>query len=238
MNGSALYYPNIDVRDLAWLRSALLYCDDIYTIVPWAIETPYETEDTKICAKEGQLRPLYCDDYPEVIKRLSERAIELVKQLGSPLPITMQIGTAEPSLKELMEAYRSPTRARLHPDKLGRSRLHPGKVSDELRYLFEQAEHGSLQWLLVNAAFSDSILYSSKLFPRCQKVSGAVLWSLTIAVCQFVVVTIRTCTEMSLTQPVCRELCGICSLGMAVRPKRVRLVSRWRTSLSTSSTLS
>ena len=149
MNGSALYYPNIDVRDPAWLRSALLYWDDIYTIVPRAIETPYETEDTKICAKEGQLHPLYCDDYPEVIKRLSERALELVKHLGSPLPITMQIGTAEPNLKELMAAYRSPTRVRLHPDKLGRSRLHPGKVSDELRYLFEQAEHGSSQWLLV-----------------------------------------------------------------------------------------
>ena len=40
-----------------------------------------------------------------------------------------------------------------------------------------------------------------------------------------------------LTRPVCCELRGICSLGMAVRPKRVRLVSRWRTSLSTSSTL-
>jgi len=79
MNGSALYYPNIDVRDPAWLRSTLLYWDDIYTIVPRAIETPYETEDTKICAKEGQLRPLYCDDHPEVIKRLSERGLVLVK---------------------------------------------------------------------------------------------------------------------------------------------------------------
>lgn len=155
MNGSALYYPNIDVRDPAWLRSALLYWDDIYTIVPRAIVTPYETDDTKICAKEGQLRPLYCDDYPEVIKRLSERALELVKQLRTPLPITTQIGAVEPNLKELMAAYRSPTRVRLHPDKLGRSRLHPGKVSDELRYLFEQAENGSSQWLLVDGAFSD-----------------------------------------------------------------------------------
>jgi hypothetical protein len=176
-----------------WLGSARLFfnCDDIYTIVPRAIETPYETEDTKICAKEGQLRPLYCDDYPEVIKRLSERAIELVKQLGSPLPITMQIGTAEPNLKELMEAYRSPTRARLHPDKLGRSRLHPGKVSDELRYLFEQAEHGSSQWLLVNAAFSVSGVVSTYCAARAelqhanhQERMGSRIWLTTLLTLQ------------------------------------------------------
>jgi hypothetical protein len=74
MNGSALFYPTIDVHDPAWLRSALLYWDDIYTIVPRAIKTPYETKDTEICAKEGQLRPLYCDDHPEVIKQLGERS--------------------------------------------------------------------------------------------------------------------------------------------------------------------
>ena len=155
MNGSALYYPNIDVRDRAWLRSALLYWDDIYTIVPRAVETPYETEDTKICAKEGQLRPLYCDDHPEVIKRLGERTLELIKQLRSPLPFTVEVGQAEPNLAELLAAYRSPTRVQLHPDKFGQSLLHPGKVSDELRHLFEQAENGSSQWMLVNAAFSD-----------------------------------------------------------------------------------
>lgn len=155
MNGSALYYPNIDVRDPAWLRSALLYWDDIYTIVPRAIETPYETQDTKICAKEGQLRPLYCEDHPEVIRRLGERTLELVNQLRSPLPFTMEVGEAEPNLTELWEAYRSPTRVQLHPDKFGQSRLHPGKVSDELRYLFDQAENGSSQWMLVDAQFSD-----------------------------------------------------------------------------------
>jgi hypothetical protein len=155
MNGSALYYPYIDVRDPVWLRSALLYWDDIYTIVPRAIETPYETEDTKICAKEGQLHPLYCDDYPEVIKRLSDRALELVNQLDTPLPFTVEVGEAEPNLTELWDAFRSPTRVALHRDKYGHSRLHPGKVSDELRYMFERAETGSTEWMLVNPQFGD-----------------------------------------------------------------------------------
>jgi hypothetical protein len=32
MLGSALYYPHIDIDDPAWLRSALLFWDNIYTI--------------------------------------------------------------------------------------------------------------------------------------------------------------------------------------------------------------
>ncbi|WP_420964628.1 DUF6236 family protein [Bradyrhizobium sp. B120] len=155
MNGSALYYPNIDVRDPAWLRSALLYWDDLYTIVPRAIKTPYETDDTKICFEEGQLRPLYCDDHPEVIKSLGERTLELIAQLRSPLPFTLAVGEAEPNLVELWEAFRSPTRVQLHRDKAGYSELHPDKVSFALRQMFERAEKDSSEWMLVNADFSD-----------------------------------------------------------------------------------
>jgi hypothetical protein len=85
LTGSALYYPTIDVQDPAWLRLALLYWDKIHTIVPRAVETPYELADTAICAKEGQLIPLYCDDHPDVIKRLGKRTLELVEQVRSPL---------------------------------------------------------------------------------------------------------------------------------------------------------
>jgi hypothetical protein len=123
--------------------------------VPRAIETPYKTDDTAICAKEGQLLPLYCDDHPEVIKRLVERTLELVRQVRSPLPFTIKVGEAEPNLTELWAAYRSPTRRQLHPGKFGQTHLHPDKVSYELRNLFDQAEAGSSEWMLVDAPFSD-----------------------------------------------------------------------------------
>jgi hypothetical protein len=155
MNGSALYYPTIDVRDSVWLRSALLYWDKIYTIVPRAIEAPYKTDDTAICAKEGQLFPLYCDDHPEVIKRLGERTLELVEQVRSPLPFTVAVGESEPNLKEVLAAYRSPTRRQLHPGKFGLTQLHPDKVSYELRNLFDRSKGGSSKWMLVDAPFSD-----------------------------------------------------------------------------------
>jgi hypothetical protein len=155
MNGSALYYPTIDVRDSIWLRSALLYWDKIYTIVPRAIEAPYKTDDTAICAKEGQLFPLYCDDHPEVIKRLGERTLELVEQVRSPLPFTVAVGESEPNLKEVLAAYQSPTRRQLHPGKFGLTQLHPDKVSYELRNLFDRSKGGSSKWMLVDAPFSD-----------------------------------------------------------------------------------
>ncbi|WP_316214833.1 DUF6236 family protein [Bradyrhizobium sp. SZCCHNR2035] len=154
MTGSALYYPNIDVRDPAWLRSALLYWDKIHTIVPRAVEAPYKTADTEICAKEGQLVPLYCDDHPDVIQRLGERTLELVEQVRAPLPFTVAVGQAEPNLKEVLAAYRGPTRSKLHPRKFGLMELHPDKVAMELRNLFDHAKSGS-EWLLVNGPFSD-----------------------------------------------------------------------------------
>ena len=49
MLGSALYYPHIDIHDPMWLRSAILFWDEIQTIVPSAIANPYESEDTRIC---------------------------------------------------------------------------------------------------------------------------------------------------------------------------------------------
>jgi len=52
------------------IRPGCAQRDKIYTIVRQAIETAYKTDDAAIRAKEGQLLPLYCDDHPEVIKRL------------------------------------------------------------------------------------------------------------------------------------------------------------------------
>jgi hypothetical protein len=41
MLGSALYYPHIDIEDGAWLRSAVLFWDEIKTISPNSVKKPY-----------------------------------------------------------------------------------------------------------------------------------------------------------------------------------------------------
>ncbi len=48
LTGSALY-PNIDVSDQTWLRSALLYWDNIYTIVPAISETLRDPGYANLC---------------------------------------------------------------------------------------------------------------------------------------------------------------------------------------------
>lgn len=53
MLGTALYYPHIDIDDGGWLRSAVLFWDQVQTIVPTSIKKPYTNSDTEICQQEG-----------------------------------------------------------------------------------------------------------------------------------------------------------------------------------------
>src|SRR3954471_21847046 len=78
MLGSALYYPYIDIKDPEWLRSAILFWDEIKTIVPSAIKKPYKNKDTKILWQEGFLEPLKCDLHPELLDTLGRRVVGLM----------------------------------------------------------------------------------------------------------------------------------------------------------------
>jgi hypothetical protein len=59
-----------------WLRSAILFWDDIHTIVPNAINDPYRTDDTRICYAEGYLKPLHCDTHNQILDELGNKIIE------------------------------------------------------------------------------------------------------------------------------------------------------------------
>jgi hypothetical protein len=58
----ALYYPWIEVRDIAWLKSTILYWDEISTMVPLGFRDPYRTSDAKALADRGWLTPMYLHD--------------------------------------------------------------------------------------------------------------------------------------------------------------------------------
>ncbi|MDR3535736.1 MAG: DUF6236 family protein [Acetobacteraceae bacterium] len=142
MLGTALYYPHIDIRDADWLRSAVLFWDEIQTIVPTSIQTPYQEADTKICEQEGYLRPLRCDLHQDVLEALGKRVLKLME---------------EPEWSRSISHGRSggpSQQALMHADKLGhgiRSRMgrvvgiHPDKMPPELRSLFIQS--GGLELL-------------------------------------------------------------------------------------------
>ena len=131
MLGSALYYPHIDIRDTGWLRSAVLFWDEIQTIVPTAIQKPYRNPDTRICAEEGYLQPLHCDMHEEVLSDLGSRIIRLMET-------TDWTHSARRELRGPMDD------ALIHADKLGHTmkwcfeeavEMHPQKMPPDLRAL-------------------------------------------------------------------------------------------------------
>lgn len=56
---NALYYPNIDIQNINWLKTNILFWDSISTIVPESLKNPYKQHDTQYLADIGFLRPLY-----------------------------------------------------------------------------------------------------------------------------------------------------------------------------------
>lgn len=135
MLGTALYYPHIDIQDASWLRSAVLFWDEIQTIVPTSIRKPYESKDTKICEQEGYLRPLRCDLHQDLLEDLGRRVFKL-------------IGDPEWHMTGGGDSVSPPTDALIHADKLGHEMkwrlqdlvgLHPDKMPPALRSFFIQS---------------------------------------------------------------------------------------------------
>lgn len=60
---NALYYPTIDIKDEAWLKSAVLLWDTISTIVPESEDEPYKNELTRAFAQAGIVSPHKVNPY-------------------------------------------------------------------------------------------------------------------------------------------------------------------------------
>lgn len=143
MLGTALYYPHIDIRDGGWLRSAILFWDEVQTIVPTSIRNPYETKDTMICEQEGYLRPLRCDLHPELLEDLGRRVFKLME---TPEWRNHYGGNSDSELRN--------SNALMYADELGHEMklrleelvgMHPDKMPPALRSLLIQS--GGLELL-------------------------------------------------------------------------------------------
>lgn len=140
MLGSALYYPHIDIDDRQWLRSAVLYWDEIKTIAPSALRRPYKNKDTNILWKEGFLEPLRCDLNSEILDTLGRRVVSLMDRGW----LDNKVRHDDPNARVLMHAEKFGHRIR---NSFSRAHIHPDKLSPELRSVVLQAGltsiHGS-----------------------------------------------------------------------------------------------
>ena len=122
----ALYYPWIDIKDEAWLKTAALYWDQIQTIVPASFESPYSSTVARILQDEGVLSPLHVNSDMAEIEDLTD---DVIKYLNS------QVG-----MQFLTNANKETIH--LHPEKLPRAirelrQIHPMKMP----YLLQDMLH-------------------------------------------------------------------------------------------------
>lgn len=71
----ALFYPTIDIANENWLKTAILFWDEISTIVPASIEYPYKERATQYLHDEGLLTPIVVNPELEFIDELAEDTI-------------------------------------------------------------------------------------------------------------------------------------------------------------------
>jgi len=124
----SLYYPWIDVRDEAWLKSAALYWDTIQTIVPETIKKPYSSKTAKQLQDEGILVPLRVQSGLREIEDLTQ---DVLTYLHTQEGMELLAGADH-------------NRVYLHPDKLPKSvrrlaTMHPEKMPYEIIHMLEKS---------------------------------------------------------------------------------------------------
>lgn len=139
----ALYYPTIDIEDENLLKTAVLFWDEINTIVPQSIEDPYQNNSTTYLSDVGFLKPIIINPDAPIVKSLSQITVN-------------HITTNEANL-----VLQSPMRDSfgIHRDKLPRKaerlfRLHPEKMAHEVQDLLDEITTQEDRWFYVNSGFA------------------------------------------------------------------------------------
>jgi hypothetical protein len=75
----ALYYPSIDIYSTEWLKTALLFWDEINTIVPESIKYPYISYDTQYLEDVGFLKPYRINSVCRSVIGIEEEFIDFIE---------------------------------------------------------------------------------------------------------------------------------------------------------------
>lgn len=111
---NALYYPYIDIRNSAWLKTAILFWDSISTIVPESLEEPYREPDTRRLADTGILRPLRINSDDIAVTQIED---DIMSILSSPEIIQSCFPPNDPKSIIIYDSVK----AQIHPAKFSMS---------------------------------------------------------------------------------------------------------------------
>lgn len=147
MFNKTLYYPWIDIHDDSWVKTAILYWDEINTIVPFSMANPYRSKVANLLAKERILRPFEVTPNSREVQEASDIALQY---LGTPEGLRLLNAGGEPH--------------RLHPGKMSymlksklgleQSRLHHGKMMTQLMDTISSARIDDDGFVNIDGKFS------------------------------------------------------------------------------------
>jgi hypothetical protein len=137
----ALFYPSIDIHNEDWLKTAILFWDEISTIVPASIDSPYQERATQYLRDEGLLSPIVVNPGHRFIEELAEDTINYL------------------NTNEGFQLLTQGNEYVIHRDKLPREiiqlfDIHPDKLPYEIQYKFchRMTRDG---WLRVDGRFAN-----------------------------------------------------------------------------------
>ncbi len=160
----ALYYPWIDIRDEAWLKTALLYWDSVRTIVPESIEAPYSTDTGRILQDADFLVPLRVHSGMDEIEDLAADVLTYLETAeGAELLFAAPSGRREDIHVEKLP-YELRRLTEIHPEKL------PYALHDLLHDLATPSGRGQ-DWVRVDEKFAN--FYMTLLASRLSERVGA-----------------------------------------------------------------
>jgi hypothetical protein len=122
----ALFYPTIDIKNEDWLKNAVLFWDEINTIVPSSVIHPYREQTTQFLADEGILAPISVDSDQQLIEDLTSDTLNYLNTNEG-----FQLLTQGASRNSLIHKDKLPRGIRnffdIHPEKL------PYEIQNQLR---------------------------------------------------------------------------------------------------------
>ncbi|GHT36971.1 hypothetical protein FACS189427_09350 [Planctomycetales bacterium] len=137
----ALYYPTIDITNEDWLKTAVLFWDEINMIVPESINNPYRKISTQYLSDEGILKPLRVHSDMDTIEELTADTLNYLNTNEGFQLLTQSQGNTW-----------------IHMDKMPREireigRIHPEKLPYAIRHQLERSFDND-GWLHTHSSFA------------------------------------------------------------------------------------
>src|SRR6185369_1440544 len=114
-----------DIHDDSWVKTAILYWDEVNTIVPYDLNSPYRSQVAKLLQQERILRPFHVNPSSIEVKEASDIALKYLSSPEGQRVITMGEGNTRIHADKMSYQLK-------HTLGLGDAHIHNNKMSHNL----------------------------------------------------------------------------------------------------------